>query len=248
MSTQIDLKYATVYIQDGGDNTVLAGMINNVAGYAIGATTMLVDNIAGVVETGGYLVIGVNKYLILSHIETSLVTTSVTIGAPGLIVAVTDNQVISFVGKINRLDIKIGAGNLTFSEKRNMEYILNRGLLDDVREGDQVPMDISLQFVWDYIKGTGSVPSIRDALQQTGAAATWRSSDADACRPYGVNITVFYSPNCTGSDMEKIVLEDFRWEEFSPDLRNGQISVSGKCNQTKATITRGVAVSQIGVN
>lgn len=248
MSTKIDLKYATITITDGGDNYVINGLVNNVAGYAIGATTLLVDNFTGVVDTGGQLVVGSNKYTILSHIETTGNTTSVTIGAPGLIVAVTDNQPISFIGKINSMTVKIGEGNLTFSEKRNMEYILDRGRLDDVREGDQVPMDVSMQFVWDYIKGNGTVPSVRDALQQSGAASTWRSSDIDTCRPYAVNIQVFYSPNCTGNDLEKIALEDFRWEEFSPDLRNGQISVSGKCNQTKATITRGLTVSQVGVN
>jgi hypothetical protein len=248
MSTKIDLKYADITITDGGDNYTLTGLINNVAGYAINATTLLVDNIVGAVDTGGQLVIGANKYTILSHIETTGNTTSVTIAAPGLIVAVTDNQAISFTGKINSLTVKVGEGNLTFSEKRNMEYILDRGRLDDVREGDQVPMDVSMQFVWDYIKGTGVLPSVRDALKQQGAASTWRSSDPDTCRPYAVNIQIFYSPNCSGTDKEKIALEDFRWEEFSPDLRNGQISVSGKCNQTQATITRSTTVTAVGVN
>ena len=42
------------------------------------------------------------------------------------------------------IDVKIGEGNLSYTERRTIEYTLNRGLLDEVREGDQVPMDVSL--------------------------------------------------------------------------------------------------------
>ena len=43
----------------------------------------------------------------------------------------------------NTLEIKVGEGNLTYSEKVNREYTLNRGILDKVRDGDQTPMDVS---------------------------------------------------------------------------------------------------------
>jgi hypothetical protein len=141
----------------------------------------------------------------------------------------------------NELTIKIGDGNLTYSEKRNMEYLLDRGVIDEVREGDDVPMDINFTFNWEYIKGalstTGS-PSVEDALKQIGAAANWTSTDSDACRPYAVDIEITYEPNCSSSDKETITLPDFRWESFDHDPRAGQITCAGKCNAKYATTVR----------
>jgi hypothetical protein len=136
----------------------------------------------------------------------------------------------------NEIEVKLGEGNLTYSEKRNMEYTLDRGILDEVREGDQVPVDVSFDAVWEYIKGTtgtAGVPTIQDALKKINAASGWTSSDADTCRPY-----VLYDPPCTG-DVEEIVLSDFRYESLDQDLRAGTISCSGKCNVTQASVTRG---------
>lgn len=140
---------------------------------------------------------------------------------------------------VNSLEIKIGEGNLSWTEARNMEYSLDRGLLDEVKEGDEIPVEVSFDFTWEYLKGdTGStVPTVEDVLKQRGEAADWVSSDADLCRPYAVDIVVRYVPNCTG-DEEQITLSDFRWESLDHDLRNGTVAVSGKCNVTQATIVR----------
>lgn len=145
----------------------------------------------------------------------------------------------------NSLAIRIGEGNLTYNETRNMEYNLDRGTLDEVREGDQVPMAVSFDFVWEYLQGpssastaSGGTPTIEDALKNTGAAANWTSSDADACRPYAVDIEVLYVPNCATGDKETITLPDFRWESLNHDLRAGTVAVSGNCNVTSATVVR----------
>jgi len=142
---------------------------------------------------------------------------------------------------VNTLEVKVGEGNLTFNETRNMEYTLDRGTLDEVREGDQVPVDVSLDFIWEYLKGqTGSnTPTIEDALKKRGEAADWTSSDSDACRPYAVDLEITYSPSpVTCGDMEIILLQDFRWEGLNHDLRAGSVAVTGKCNITEATVTR----------
>lgn len=141
----------------------------------------------------------------------------------------------------NELEVKIGEGNLTFTEARNIEYTLNRGLLDEVREGDQVPVDVSMDFIWEYLKGsTGSgTPTVEDALKKRGEAADWVSSDSDACRPYAVDIEIIYSPSPVAcGDMETILLQDFRYESLDHDLRGGSVAASGKCNITDATVTR----------
>jgi hypothetical protein len=121
-----------------------------------------------------------------------------------------------------------------------MEYTLDRGILDEVREGDQVPMDVSFDFVWEYIKGATSsgVPSIEEALKNEGEASAWTSSDSDTCRPYAVDLVVTYTPNCAGADDEVITLPDFRWESIDHDIKAGTIKCTGKCNATTATAVR----------
>ena len=144
-------------------------------------------------------------------------------------------------GGAEELTVKIGEGNLTYSEARNIEYTLDRGTLDEVREGDEVPIDVSLDFVWEYLKGsTGSgTPTVEDVLKNTGEASDWVSTDADTCRPYAVDIEITYQPSpATCGDMEIILLSDFRYESLDHDLRAGTVATTGKCNVTKATITR----------
>jgi hypothetical protein len=143
------------------------------------------------------------------------------------------------------IEVKVGEGNLTYSEKRNMTYTLDRGILDEVREGDQVPMDVSFGLIWQYIAGgvdTGAVGTIEDFLKRRGLYAANVSSDSDSCRPYAVDIIIEYVPQCSGTTVkrpnETIILSDFRWESLDHDLRAATINCTGKCNVTQATATR----------
>lgn len=141
----------------------------------------------------------------------------------------------------NEINVRIGEGNLTFSEKKTRDYLLDKGLLDEVRNADEEPVDVAFDAVWDYITGTtgtGGVPSIEDALKQVGAASTWISVDADLCRPYAVDVVIDHAPNCTSQDSEETVLGDFRYEEIAHDLRAGTFAITGRCNVTEATSTR----------
>jgi hypothetical protein len=140
----------------------------------------------------------------------------------------------------NELSIVVGEGNLTYSEKKNIVYTLDRGNLDEIKEGDQVPMEVSFSLTWEYIKGASSgAPSAEDALKNTGPAAGWASSDSDACRPYAVDIELTYAPvPSTCGDKEVILFPDFRYESLDHDLRAGTISCAGKCNALAPTITR----------
>jgi hypothetical protein len=141
----------------------------------------------------------------------------------------------------NEITITIGEGNLSYTRAKTIEYILDRGNLGDVREGDQVPLDVSLDFQWDYISGlpASSIPTIEEALAGDGEASDWTSTDSDACRPYAVDIEITYLPTpSTCGDQEIITLPDFRWESLDHDLRAGTIAVSGKCNVVVPTAVR----------
>ena len=137
------------------------------------------------------------------------------------------------------IEIKVGEGNLTWTEAKTMEYLLDRTLLDEVRAGDEVPMDVSFDFIWDYLTGSGGVPSIEDALKQVNGASTWISTDADLCRPYALDIQIEYIPtNCIAQDKEVITLPDFRYESLAHDLRAGTVACTGRCNATEASPVR----------
>ncbi len=141
------------------------------------------------------------------------------------------------------IEITIGEGNLTYTETQEREYTLDRGLLDEVRNGDDTPLDVSFDFTWVDIStplATPLVPTVEDALKQQGGAAAWISTDSDVCRPYAVDIEFINVPPCSPGESETITLPDFRYETLDHDLSAGTVSVSGRCNVTEATTARAV--------
>lgn len=166
-------------------------------------------------------------------------TTSIVI-TPGLVVATTVSGTVTFGGR--RLEIKIGEGNLNFTENTPREYLKNRGLLDTVRDADEEPMDVTFDFTWEHLAAVGSsaTPTPKEALKQTGEASTWVTTSSDSCEPYCTNIEIYYAPACGGENTELIELIEFRPETLEHNVRDAQLSCAGKCNVKEATETRGV--------
>jgi len=149
-----------------------------------------------------------------------------------------DDAAITFSGRT--LEVTIGEGNLTYTESREVEYVLNRGNLDTVREGDQVPVSINLDFVWDFITAISGAetPTLEDAMKQIGGAADWESSDADECALYAVDLEIEYVPPCGSAYRERILLADFRWDDLEHNIDEAQVSCTGRANVTQAAVTR----------
>ncbi len=154
------------------------------------------------------------------------------------------NATITFedgTGTPNTLDITIGEGNLVWTEARNIEYVLDRGLLDEVREGDQIPVELTIDILWEFLTAvvsTAGIPSPEDFLKKRGNASGFISSDADVCRPYAIDIIVLHDPPCGGIEKETITFSDFRYDSIPHDLRAGTFVVSGSCNITEPTVVR----------
>lgn len=240
MST-IDLKHATIYLEDGyaGSTGELDALINHMAGYMVGATSVAIDTLAGVVTVGDRFQItgetDLPVHVITGKTDTLGVTVSFTF-TPALTAVVADNAPIIWLP--HQLEIDIGDGNCTYDESRTMEYKLNRGNLDSVREGDQVPMDVKIDANWEFLRSaSGENVTIEEALKGVGAASTWITSDSDTCQPYSVNVIIDYIPPCADK-RETITLPDYRYEKLSHDPKAGTISTSGKCNATQATVVR----------
>lgn len=149
-----------------------------------------------------------------------------------------DDAAITFAG--HTLEIHIGTGNVTYNEHKTLVYTLDRGILNTVRETDDVPMDVVFDFQWSFITGatTDNVPTIDDALKQLGNASIWVTSSADPCEPYAVDIEIEHIPPCGGVNIERIMFPDFRWDALNHDLRNAQVAATGKCNAKLAIVTR----------
>lgn len=240
---QLDIKNCNVYLRDGyaGAANVSSMKINNGGGYSIGATTIAVDGATGAVVTGDAFVIGdrSTRYTIASHSETLGATTSITF-TPGLVSAAADDDNVDIAPK--QLQIRIGDGNITWTEKRPITYVKDRGKLDTVRRGDEEPVEIKLDATWVFLKAsTGQTPTIEDALKNRGEASTWTTSSSDPCEPFCVDVVVEYTPPCTTEELEIYTLRDFRYEELGQDLKQGQLSVTGKCNVVEVDVERTTA-------
>ena len=90
-----------------------------------------------------------------------------------------------------QLEIKIGEGNCTYTEKQEYKYDLERGNLDAVREGNEVPVEMKFECVYEHITtGTGEQLCPMDALKGENGAAEWVTSGPDPCEPHAVEVTI----------------------------------------------------------
>jgi hypothetical protein len=169
----------------------------------------------------------------------SAVTTEIVF-TPALATATlpADNAVITFLPQ--QIDVTIGDGNLTYTQAREYNYELDRGVLDTVREGDDQPLDVSLEFTYEFVRtGTNELVTPSDVLDRIGGAVEWVSSSSDACEPYAVDLEIEYRVPCGDSTQDEVtILPDFRYESLAFDLSEASIAVSGRCNATRASVSR----------
>lgn len=240
---RIELKNTPIYIRDGLSGT---GAVNNVGGYSGGATDMDIDTVVlnttdtDQVPVGARFTVagetGTPEHTVTDRDPNTGATTNILF-TPALAGAVADDAVITFLPHL--LYIQIGDGNLTFTETKERIYDLDRGILDTVRDGDEQPLELNLEFTYVYVTHeTGKVITPVDALKQLGDASEWVSSSSDQCEPYAVDIELRHCVPCGTDQNEKLVFQDFRYETLEYDLQEATIAVSGRCNVTDAVATR----------
>jgi hypothetical protein len=211
------------------------------AGYTAGATSIVVDGFVGIVPEGARMSIGGNdNYVVTSTVETTGNTTTINF-SPALTATAADNAVVTIFGVF--LKIKVGEGTITWSEKKPREFKMDRGRLDQVRNADEQPMEVSVQLMYEELTASNpstDPPTPEDALKRRGAAAGWISTNTeDPCSPYSINIRLRHiPPNCTAVDIEQVVLPMFYYESLDHDPKAGTIACQGKCNVTEAQVSR----------
>lgn len=140
----------------------------------------------------------------------------------------------------NSITVKFGEGNLTWSEKRNIEITPDRGVLStgEVREGDEVPCEVKFEGVFEYYTASsGGTETPRDAITGQGEASAW-TSVADDCEPYAVDLLYEDNITCGTIQDETIQFNTFFWEQIDFDLKAGTFSCSGRCKEVSPTATR----------
>lgn len=149
----------------------------------------------------------------------------------------TVSDVITF--QAQELEVTIGEGNLTWTEAKEYEYLLDRGDLDTVKEGDEQPLEVSMEFVYEHVTtGTGEAVTPVDAVKGSGEASEWVSSSSDLCEPYAVDMIVRHCVPCGSDEDEEITFPDFRFESLEYDLSEATIAVAGRCNVSEAVPVR----------
>jgi len=137
------------------------------------------------------------------------------------------------------LEIKVGDGEIKYTEASEYKYDKDRGKLDTVREGDDVPMEVSMNFTFEHVKsGTAEAITPVEAIKGIDAAVEWVSSSSDLCEPYCIDVEVVHTPPCGAVATDVTIFPDFRSEKRDFDFKNASIAVSGKCNATEPIVTR----------
>jgi hypothetical protein len=241
---RIELRDVTIYLQDGLSGT--ATMNEATAG----ATDTDCDIITVVLNTTDTTLVpigarftintanNVTTYTVTARTPTpNGPTTNIEFTPAWGVNTPSQNDVITFIPQ--RLEIKIGEGNMTWTEAKEYEYLLDRGNLDTVKEGDEQPVELSLEFVYDYVtSGTSEDITPVDALKQLGDASEWVSSSSDLCEPYAVDMIALHCVPCGTNEDEQLSFSDFRYESLEYDLQEATISVSGRCNISNVPAAR----------
>lgn len=141
----------------------------------------------------------------------------------------------------NFVGIRIGEGNFTYVNKRNLERQKSRGLLNAVREGEEQEVQITFQFIWEeFISSEGDAPTLDEIFN--GQAAGWTSATFnDPYSPFSVHLQIVntwtcYSPVGTPhANVHTLNFADFFYEELNHSLKDATVDCSGFSNRSKPT-------------
>jgi len=243
---RIEMRNVTIYIQDGlsGSAVMTNNASQNETTFNVGTVNLNTDDTDLVPVGARFYVAGETTNTIhtvtardpSANSPTTNITFTPALGA-GTYNSANSANAVTFLPQ--RVEVKVGEGNLTWTESKEYEYLVDRGVLDTVKEGDDQPVEMSMEFVYEYIKTqSGQDITPVDALKKSGEADEWVTSASDQCEPYAVDVRVLHCVPCGTDYDEDVVFTDFRYESLDFDMGEATIAVSGRCNVTEPTITR----------
>jgi hypothetical protein len=137
------------------------------------------------------------------------------------------------------LEIKIDDGNLSWTETRTIDVKLDRGELDYLEEGDDVPCELTLDCRFSAVKSSsGDDVTPIEFLKKTGGASAYKSTAA-LCAADAIDVEVEVAHDCgTTIEDEIITFAQFTYEKIGGNFKDGTLSISGKCNVKGPTSIR----------
>lgn len=151
--------------------------------------------------------------------------------------------------------VKFGEGNLTWNIRRAFSYELDRGLLDDVRRGDEEPLDVSFGGKYEFVSTIWTKPSppqrlskyqlsleevVRGRMYDGATVHPWITAGIERepwlqCSPYCVQLEAHNDlrkecPDVLAMRGEALLWRYFRAETCDHDAKAGTVNVTGKCN------------------
>lgn len=148
-----------------------------------------------------------------------------------------DAQVITWLPQT--VEVKMGTGNLSWTENNPTIVDTDRGILDGVREDDEQPMDVNLVGTYQFLRSSSGQPiTVYEALTRTGNAAGWFNAAADPCEPYQVTLRVVHQPPCGSSQAEVCKFPYFIANTREMSIEDATVSIVGISVATKPIITR----------
>ena len=147
--------------------------------------------------------------------------------------------------------LKLGTGNVTWTENYGYEYETERGDigLGTVRDADEQPVDLNVTTKWENIIYDGNDPDTAagddsvtpyEALKGVDGASDWLTSGSDDCEPYACEVYIEFDVTCvaTGVLPEKVLFSEFRCESVAFDVSAGTLVFSGKSKQVRPVTVR----------
>ncbi len=242
---RIQLRDTSIYIQDGLSGTASA----NDASPAdlTGETSLVIENVVLNTDTTDLVPVGARftiagetaspVHTVTARTPTDSGPTTAITFTPAIASNVSDTAVLTFLPQ--RVTVKIGEGDMAWTETKEYIYDRDRDLLDTVREGQEQPVEVEMAFIFDYVTTeSGQLITPVDALKRIGEATEWVSSSSDQCEPYAVDIYVLHCVPCGTDQDQDFLFQDFRWESLEYSIQDASIAVSGRCNVSNVVTTR----------
>lgn len=203
--------------------------------YTITAAGTLANTSGFVLSANGASLTGGASTAVVATVQDGTDTWEVTF-TPAIVTGSVpgNNDVVTFYPR--KITMKVGEGNIEHTKNKDPQIDTDRGLLDGARAGTEQPMEVSFNYVYDWLKASSGDPvTVDEALEQEGDAADWISAAADPCEPYQVTIKVIDSPPCGSEQAEIILYKYFMPRSINASVEAASVSVTGVCVATKPT-------------
>lgn len=239
---RIQLRDTSIFLQDGLSGTAA---VNDGSGVVDTDTTATIDAVSLNTDVTDQVPIGARLtfdgdttvYTVTARTPTSGTTTDITFTPAKTGGTAADDSVITFLPQ--RLEIKVGEGDVSWTESKEFIYDYDRDVLDGVRQGQDQPVSLDMSFTFEYVAAeTDNPPTPVEALKQIGEASEWVNSASDPCEPYAVDVIVIHCVPCGSDEDSEYLFADFRWESLDYSIADALISVAGQCNTTDVDVTR----------